>query len=866
MAEKRRLSARERREPAAKRRVSEAASQASASSQAQQSSKKKASTPVVAPSPALTTQPTPEIVEPPLPTKIKDGEALPILPLPQPADLSPKEYQSITESAVLLAALERSKKKWLSDGILERYWTKPKKTKREQIEGKNPPKETMSKVGPCNIVVGPHLFDAMLYTVKDPNAPPPVQYTPPQRPMVHYGHPNNFQQYHPYPHPSNSAQNARPHPSHATPATPSPSQQGTSKAVARHLHNPVEPLTIKLLIVHLGLNQHNGLIQMLATRAAQDPELKALMRLVASTNATQEQLRTFQAHIDELNAIIRAREQQQRRQQQSSQPPTPNSAPQPPQTPQPTAQIQQQHPQPQSQKPQSQTQPPSQPLQPPVQESPLQQPHPKPQIVISTPRPQPQRPAQKLPRVEVQISKQPQPTTSTPQSSNDSSAKSHSFSTQPPTTTPQIKQEPGTDTANHTAPLSQISTPSAGPSPAPVTDSHANPKQQSSAVQTVPPPQQQQQAGQRQGPQYPPYQQPAYQSQAPAIQSRPPQYGSPAPYYRATPPRPPPPPRLNYKSVVFEFTSPLTPYGSSTSGHAGSGDRYLFPENSILEWLPGGTTVLASFLLVRKVDPNTPFPIEMAPEAANSRVKGKSASRSKKGDKGKAKTEGGQPEKDQVKDGGTNGKAAEGHPESSSRKDAPTSNSKEAGPKEEKEAEGKGDQKLQPATVTKPAVENPKGKEKVDEKKDDSNLKEYYQLVTFRIYSTNPKVLEPLGRVVNPPDEVRKYMNEIMDRAERAPEGFLAYQLPRELPAEVSDLENDKKGGTPVPGLNAGARSKLSRGRTIGADSDAENTQAHIDEEEEGGEEEVEEEEEEVEEEELRDFYGPPTALPPIGV
>ena len=47
---------------------------------------------------------------------------------------------------------------------------------------------------------------------------------------------------------------------------------------------------------------------MLATRAAADPELKELMKVVASSKASQEQLKLFQGHIDELNAIIRRQE------------------------------------------------------------------------------------------------------------------------------------------------------------------------------------------------------------------------------------------------------------------------------------------------------------------------------------------------------------------------------------------------------------------------------------------------------------------------------------------------------------------------------------------------------------------------------
>lgn len=95
MVEKRKLPARERREPAAKRRVSEA------TPQPQPAPKKKASTPVVLPSA------TPEPVEEPLPTKIKDGEALPTVRKAQPSNLSAREYQSIAERCdVTLRPLE----------------------------------------------------------------------------------------------------------------------------------------------------------------------------------------------------------------------------------------------------------------------------------------------------------------------------------------------------------------------------------------------------------------------------------------------------------------------------------------------------------------------------------------------------------------------------------------------------------------------------------------------------------------------------------------------------------------------------------------------------------------------------------------
>lgn len=99
MAEKRKLSTRDRREPSAKRRASEVAPQGS--------SKKKGSTPSVAPTPPPALPATPAPVEKPLPTKIKDGEALPTVSSPQPAELPDTEYQSIAERYVF-AGLDSS--------------------------------------------------------------------------------------------------------------------------------------------------------------------------------------------------------------------------------------------------------------------------------------------------------------------------------------------------------------------------------------------------------------------------------------------------------------------------------------------------------------------------------------------------------------------------------------------------------------------------------------------------------------------------------------------------------------------------------------------------------------------------------------
>lgn len=632
----------------------------------------------------------------------------------------------------------------------------------------------MTKIGPCDVTIGPHFFDAMIYIVKDPSAPPALQYAPPQRPMVHYGHPNNFQQYRPYPTPSNQQRPAQYSPappgrpgytgSHPSPQQArgpnqgnAPSPQGGQRPPQGQKGQPAKP-------------SPDPVIQMLATRAAADPELKALMRVVASSQASQEQLRAFQAHIDELNAVIKSREQQEQRQQSSTgQPLT--------QQPTPTSQTQTQKQQDGGAKSVS------------LEKSPTSETPSKgsKQSPVKT-EAQPQTPAQAPPS---QTPKPPQSATGSGTIKEEQSGTEHSG------------PRPAPSEAGRPVVPTQSATPSASSTAAPASTS-----QQQTPVANTTPLASAHQPGARPGPPYAPYQQPSYGSQPP-LQSRPPQYGSPVPF-----PRPPSIPYvsplgsapINYKSVVFEFTSPLTPYGSSTSGHAGSGDRYLFPEYTILEWLPAENTVIASFLVVRKVAPNTPFPLEAATEA-NSKSKGKGASKAKKGEP-KVKTD--------------KGKLPADSP-------APS----------------------QPAT---PTTETPQKQEPTDQTgsltpglpgtpASEANLKEYWQPVTFRIHAPNAKILEPLARVVKPADEVRKYMNDIMDRAERAPDGYLAMRLPREAASESFE-----KDGTPASSGNVGTRSRLSRVQLAGEESEAENSGFEFEE----------------DEEDLKDFYDAPSGLPPL--
>ncbi|KND91068.1 hypothetical protein TOPH_04336 [Tolypocladium ophioglossoides CBS 100239] len=103
------------------------------------------------------------------------------MPLPtvedaQPGDLSAKEYQSISESGVLAESLSRSRQKWISEGLFEKYWTKPYKPKGVLHEDpKNPPKDSMAKVGTVTITIEPHIVEATMFAVKASKLPPQQQ-------------------------------------------------------------------------------------------------------------------------------------------------------------------------------------------------------------------------------------------------------------------------------------------------------------------------------------------------------------------------------------------------------------------------------------------------------------------------------------------------------------------------------------------------------------------------------------------------------------------------------------------------------------------------------------------------------------------
>ena len=236
-------------------------------------------------------------------------------------------------SGVLAASLDRSRQKWLTEGILEKYWTKPSK-KKVQIDVQNPAKESMVKLGICSMIIEPHVFEITLYTVREiqPNFVP----TGAQSSLAVLPHHAAASFGAPY---SNPAQQSQLHQTSSMPppfqpsgqqssGTPQPilppfregfaqfELQGLSPAVAAP-QRPIPISSSQSLPATQRVSQNavqtqdstanpDPVIQMLAARAATDHDLKSLMRVVASGKASQSQLRVFQNHIDELNGIIQA--------------------------------------------------------------------------------------------------------------------------------------------------------------------------------------------------------------------------------------------------------------------------------------------------------------------------------------------------------------------------------------------------------------------------------------------------------------------------------------------------------------------------------------------------------------------------------
>ncbi len=196
----------------------------------------------------------------------------------------------------------------------------------------------MSKLGSCSLVIEPHVFDTMLYTVKERQTnfiPPsiaqtptphqaPLQYLPPD---MRYSSLSHVPSHHPTPYITPGAgsgtQNKRegilsqsmlppfkegfmqhgpegPPPLHQNPfAAPPSTTISAQESVAMNFTNPDETQSQE------EKPAQDLFIKLLAMSAASDNELKNLMKIVSTGGASQHQLDEFQVHVDSLHEQIR---------------------------------------------------------------------------------------------------------------------------------------------------------------------------------------------------------------------------------------------------------------------------------------------------------------------------------------------------------------------------------------------------------------------------------------------------------------------------------------------------------------------------------------------------------------------------------
>ncbi|KAI5804509.1 hypothetical protein EDC01DRAFT_643737 [Geopyxis carbonaria] len=157
-----------------KRKRSSATTHVRASSAASQST-----TPVPQSTPPVT------VAQPEIPTSfVKDGP-LPVISARQPDDLSLKDFKSVAESKVLAESLARSQRRWADGDIFERVWIKPLKSRKlnpADVE-RNLSKESMVRLGACTMTCMPHQFDMKLWALVQPVKAPPPQTPPPPPPL-----------------------------------------------------------------------------------------------------------------------------------------------------------------------------------------------------------------------------------------------------------------------------------------------------------------------------------------------------------------------------------------------------------------------------------------------------------------------------------------------------------------------------------------------------------------------------------------------------------------------------------------------------------------------------------------------------------
>ncbi len=188
----------------------------------------------------------------------------------------------------------------------------------------------MTRLGVCSMIIEPHVFEATLYVVKEPHpvfAPvhshaqtsaPDMQYSsfshvaiypPAPRGISAVDHPhNNILPNSNLPQPKlapfqDDFEFREPHSYNKSSAVPH------SSSMSHGSHSMISRNNTRDETVHVQEDKSSSdpVIQMLATRAASNPNLKALMKVVASGEATPAELKEFQNHIDDLNRTLKMR-------------------------------------------------------------------------------------------------------------------------------------------------------------------------------------------------------------------------------------------------------------------------------------------------------------------------------------------------------------------------------------------------------------------------------------------------------------------------------------------------------------------------------------------------------------------------------
>lgn len=191
----------------------------------------------------------------------------------------------------------------------------------------------MTRLGVCSMIIEPHVFEATLYVVKEPQPafiiPQPQAPTPP--PDMRYSSFSHVAIYPPAPRGTSTAENPQNYTQqHANlpQSKPASKAEFVPRESAVYHKSPATSNTGSLshgpygaigrsntrddiVQVQEDKSSSDPVIQMLATRAASNPNLKALMKVVASGDASAAELKDFQFHIDELNSTLKTRNKPQ---------------------------------------------------------------------------------------------------------------------------------------------------------------------------------------------------------------------------------------------------------------------------------------------------------------------------------------------------------------------------------------------------------------------------------------------------------------------------------------------------------------------------------------------------------------------------